>query len=122
MSDLLHREIALLRQQVEERDETILQLREKLIGAFKLPDWVPGLSPHEEALLRLLVSRERVSNDMMAIAINADADTVYNMVRIYVRKLRVKLGPLGVQIVNEWGRGYHLDPASRERLSPPRAA
>lgn len=124
MTDMLHRQIATLREQVDERDETIRQLREMLAETAPLPEWMPHLSNTEEALLRLLWRRERVHTAalLMLIGESESLGRPDNKLKVYICKLRRKLGPIGINIVCDWGHGYHLDSASRERLSGALAA
>lgn len=116
MSDHRDRTIAMLREQIEERDETIRQLRAELSHEGALPDWLPRLTKLEDAVFRRLLKRGRISRDELANLMNEEVSSPYNQGSVYIHRLRRKLDPVGVKIVTDWWRGYYLDDASVDRL------
>lgn len=117
MSDTLHRQIALLRGQLDERDETIRQLRSQLIEKAPLPSWLPRLTRQEEQLFRLLWKRDGVVPHGTIQSILPDyVDDARNQVSVCMVRLRRKLAGTGISITNVHSRGYQLTGTGVERL------
>lgn len=105
-----------LREQLEERDETIRQLRAQLSETAPLPSWVPHMSGHEETMFRLLWKREFVSREVLQSQFGEEVANPQNMMNAYIMRLRRKLGSVGITIENIHSRGYRLDDQSRSLL------
>ena len=99
-----------LRDKLDERDETIRQLRERLDARPDLPDWLPHLTTTERRLLVLLSDGRLHSKDQLFEAmypVEADAPEE-KIIDVFVCKLRRKLDPLEIFIETHWSRGYRL--------------
>lgn len=101
-----------LRADLDEAHETIRQLRETMLPVDPLPSWAPSdLTRTEEALLRILLTREIVGTDAFDAAIPhgilRDGVESDQRLRVYVHRLRRKLSPIG--ILTAHSRGYTLD-------------
>ncbi|QND67656.1 winged helix-turn-helix domain-containing protein [Mesorhizobium loti] len=86
------------------------QIEELLAPAVSVPlEW--GLSLTESRLYACLAAREMASKKMIMDAIYGDridgCDDPH-IVSTHVYKLRPKLKPAGIEIVNVFGRGYSL--------------
>lgn len=110
-----------------ERSETELEAARLEISVLKarlsapvepLPEW--RLSGQLTILFRALMAQRMARRQMLIGALYPDPDDepedVENLLRVQIRKLRLKLGPLGVQVHNAWGQGYFFDAATRARL------
>ena len=108
---------------VEELEETVRQLKADLYGDGWRPPYELGLTAAEETILRTLYRHERtVSYEMLYAATrgikkNSNADVDGDVIKVHLSKIRTKLRPYKIQIGTNWGRGYYLVPASRERLA-----
>lgn len=72
-----------------------------------------------EGMLRVLMRQERVSHDEMRRAydpLKLDYECNDNNKRQLVRRLRLELRPLGVEIENIWGWGYRISPEGKARV------
>ncbi|MGE0289287.1 MAG: helix-turn-helix domain-containing protein [Bradyrhizobium sp.] len=108
---MLETENARLRAEVED-------LRRLLAGGYEPPvGW--GLVNAEVRVLRALISRAIASKEMLYEALYHDSDEepALATVESHVSKLRRKIEPHGISIINERFRGYRLDEAGRQRLS-----
>lgn len=100
--------------------ERVRQLETALIGDGALPPNLPHLTPSQEIVLRLLMGHDLVSRDMLMAALYdhrrremAGEETAL----VFLKQLRARLKPLGIEIRNDYGRGWFLPNASRERLA-----
>lgn len=116
MTDIA-KENARLRDRVDELEETVRQLRALASEARPLPQWVPYLTRREETMLRLFLARESVSIEAMETVIHDGDAKSYNLLSVYVFKLRSKLAKFGVTIKTLHGRGYSLTPESKALFS-----
>lgn len=74
-----------------------------------------GLTVAQADLAGLLLSRQLVTLDTWNIA--RGREYIGNkMLSICVHHLRVKLAPHGISIKTDYGRGYFMEPADKERL------
>lgn len=123
MSDLQDRQIALLREQVEERDETIRQLRGQLAPSIDdLPSWLPPLTKHQRKFICALHSGRVVTKQMqLDIIYDGSADTPDPAILgAFACQLRKRLAGTPIKIETVWGLGYRLAPESVELLWPSR--
>ena len=110
----LERVIARQRRKLEEQDEVIRQLREKLEPApFLMPSWVPHLTTKMEALLVALSDgRLHSKSSLMDVLYDHEADAPDDkIIDVFVCKLRRALKGR-ITIKTEWGRGYRMLPES----------
>ena len=95
----------------------VRQLRDALgIGLRWPPEW--NLSPRETALLGVLVSRELATRDAMMCGLYGDEPDppCERIVKVFVCRLRRKLGPRGFTIVTRRGHGLMMPVEQRARL------
>jgi DNA-binding response OmpR family regulator len=112
--ELLQRQNRELREQLEERDETIRQLREAASSGIAIPEWMPHLTATERLMLAIFAdgkvhSRENVMDRLYGDRTEAP---ISKIVDVYIIRLRRKLAPLGIQIETLWGQGWRLTPES----------
>lgn len=122
---LLEKQNCKLREEIEERDETIRQLRAELSGPDELPGWLPHLTGRESDFLRVLASRDRLlTKEALYVAVYGSTDNGPDLkiVDVIICKLRRKLIDHGIIIETVWGQGYKLDRDSRQLLLPRAAA
>lgn len=121
--EILTRQNKQLREKVAELEETIRQMHELQRGAGDLPTWLPHLTRTQESFLRALRdSRQEVaSRDYLMQAIyeakyeNVTPDV--KIIDVMICKLRRKLRGTGVEILTNWGRGYHLTAETKALLN-----
>lgn len=82
---------------------------------------IPRLSPSERIIAWRLTEQRLVSVDEMTLALwgrRADGGAEYatGAICLWVHKLRQKLEPFGVKIINEYGRGYRVPREQQARL------
>lgn len=110
-----------------ERTETELEAARLEISALKaricipvdpLPEW--RLSGQLTILFSVLMAHRVAKRAVLISALYPNPDDepedVENLLRVQIRKLRLKLGPLGIEVHNAWGQGYFFDAATRARL------
>lgn len=122
MFDLLHREIARLRDELAERDETIRQLREALAGPpHRFPrEW--GLKPQGYAILNALyhAKHEWVQAKALFSAVrgldDGEVQEPSTWLRPRLSQIRRKLP--AIQIEGRRLVGYRLTPSDRAFLAP----
>ena len=102
-----------LRDRVEELEETVRQLRAASQEQAPLPAWLPYLTNNEEAVLRLFIARDTVTMDALLVLLGDVTSYDSNLLRVYVFKLRHKLGPHGVTFETYRSRGYRMSAASK---------
>ena len=104
-------EIARLRAAIEERDETIRQLKAMVADeAIVIPaGW--RLTRTEARIFRLLARRETAQLDLLLDALwgdNLDIDDPERTLRVHVSRLRRKLRTTGLDVRSDRGLGYSL--------------
>ncbi len=82
---------------------------------------IQRLSPAERIIAWRLTEQRLVSVDELTLALwghRADGGAEYatGAIGIWVHKLRQKLEPFGVMIINEYGRGYRVPREQQARL------
>lgn len=117
-----HTEIAMLRSSLATAQETIQQLREAIQpkGIIFPPLW--GLTGSEDRILRAIynaspavASYER----LMLVLYSGDPgdDPSVEILKVFVSRIRKKLAPYRVGILNKHGHGYIMEPGSKQRLA-----
>lgn len=109
-----------LQDQLDQAHERIAQLEEMLGLDTEFPLSL-ALTPTEAQLLGLLLRRPIVSVEMFDTVLYGGrpdilkSDPRTNMA-VYVHRLRQKLKPHGIPIVNVWSRGHRLTDDGRRKL------
>ena len=102
--------IAAQRDTIDELKEQVRQLKKLLVPPFVTPvEW--GLTAQQQTLFCMLLKRDLVTRDMFnAVAITRPStkNTSNQCCDMAVYHLRKKLKKFGVQVKNEWGRGWRL--------------
>ncbi len=102
---------------LQEDKRTLLEL---LADAGKKPP-IEGLSPSEARILSALLRNERMSREaLMAISQSTAQDM--KIVDVWICKLRKKIKPLGLEILNIWGEGYFIPREMRDEMKAKQAA
>lgn len=110
----------------DELEETIRQLKSGLdeVEFYRPETWPTKLTPAERAICNLLLSSapnrifsyenifQATRDTGRAWANERDTDNM--LIKVLIWKVRTKLKPFGVEIVNIWGKGYYMPPESRE--------
>lgn len=97
------------REHIEQLEEEVRQLRALLMPVFvPPPEW--NLTKAEVDLLRLLATRPFVTPDIAATAIEIDRPTL----GVLIYRLRKKVAE--VEIKNDRGRGYYVEPWHKELI------
>lgn len=113
--DTLHREIAKLRERIDELEEENRQLKQRSVPDAVFPmRW--RLTEREDTFLRVLLAAPGVSSreTLLDAAYNQNADTPeLKIVDVFICKLRKKLAPDGIAITTVWGRGFWLEPPGK---------
>lgn len=98
------------RDTIDELKEQVRQLKKLLVPPFVTPvEW--GLTAQQQTLFCMLLKRDLVTRDMFnAVAITRPStkNTSNQCSDMAVYHLRKKLKKYGIQIKNEWGRGWRL--------------
>lgn len=110
-----------------ERAETDLEAARIEISALKarlptdtepLPEW--RLSGQLTILFRGLMAHRVATREILICALYPDPDDepddAENLLRVQIRKLRLTLRPLGVQVQNAWGQGYFFSASAKAQL------
>lgn len=114
--DSLHKEIAHLRQELDEKDCKIRYLEELMLQ----PDvelrnhW--HLTETEDKILRILLSggiKSRTTFMTLVYDFREPGDRVLD---VFIAHLRQKLAPDGIEIRTIWGRGYRIDDVDIARI------
>lgn len=96
-------------------EEQIIQLKALLAPPLEFPpDW--KLTRAETRVLRTMMAApdgRRSSEQIHAAVSGDDPETMPKIIHVYVCRLRQKLKPYGVSIVNIFGFGYRLMPESK---------
>lgn len=100
-----------LREENDELQETVRQLREQLAGETEpLPEGLPHLTRREAAALRAIMRRGAITRSALYAAIyGTDADIDEKLIDVWVCKLRRKLSGTGIRIATDWGRGFRVE-------------
>ncbi len=94
-------------EKIEELEGQVRQLKKLLVPVFITPiEW--GLTRKQQALFSMLLTRDLVTRDMLDAAAIAGASSTPNYGNVIIYQLRKKLKKFGVQVKNEWGRGWRL--------------
>ena len=94
-------------EKIEELEGQVRQLKKLLVPAFVTPiEW--GLTRKQQALFSMLLTRDLVTRDMLDAAAITGASSTPNYGNVILYQLRKKLKKFGVQVKNEWGRGWRL--------------
>lgn len=109
----------LLTRENDELRERVAQLEELLGMSFDAPAFL-CLAESEAKLFGMLLAREAVTKDgaMHALyTLRTDADAVVDdkIIDVFVCKLRKKLEPFDLAIETNWGQGYFMTPAMKDR-------
>ena len=118
---LLQEQNRKLREEVEDLQETVRQLRASMAGD-DLPDWLPHLTPGERRVIAALRPGRLVGYEQLVELVwpgREEPDTARDILKVWVCRLRQKLFPLGIRINTLWGQGYQITPASRDLLAAP---
>src|SRR5579872_2561825 len=90
---------------IEELEERIRQLSALALGKTLAPPAIWRLTPSEAVVIRLLAQRERVTVDTYFAAMEDakyDYDAAPAIFRVFVCKIRKKLAPFGVEIIQHY--------------------
>lgn len=125
--DALMRANKQLREENDLLKEQVAYLQSLLVADDPLPaEW--NLSPSEERLFRVLLSREVATRDVVIAAVywgKDEPETAAKCIDVNVSRMRKKLSAFGVEVKTIWGRGYCLPSDVRQqyrRSIPQRAA
>jgi len=104
----LEGEIRALREELAERDETIVQLRSLIVPGVRTPrEW--KLTPAEERLFIALTQRDLLTMDGCLLAAQQHTDSSSpSLVAVRICHLRRKVEAFGAKIGNSFGVGYFL--------------
>lgn len=108
------RTIARQRDRIEILEEENRQLRKVIVPVVCFPlGWKLTGSQHKllSALIRVPGC---LTLDQCWSALETDVDHSESLLNVQIMKLRRKVAPIGIKIVNRWGIGYELDASSRE--------
>ncbi len=71
----------------------------------------------EWKILHILLSRDLARHDaLFTLLYGGDSERGYEIIKVYVCKLRRKLAWLGVQIHVQWGEGYYMTKEDKEKV------
>lgn len=109
--------IARLREQIDELNETILQLRQQIRGPL-LPALPFKISPGQRIILRLLFNHAGliVPTERFIAGLDSSSLGPETLLKVLLVDLRRKLVPYGVKIHNEFDIGYWMSKADAEKL------
>ena len=109
-----------LRRLVEYQQVRIDELLERLAdlqGVEMVLPWGLHLTPRERAVATIMFKAAPNIVPIKSFDILLDPfgemQTVTNSVKVYIHRLRVLLGFLGIEIVNHWGVGYSISAEDR---------
>lgn len=95
---------------IAELEEEVRQLREALAPAHLLAPIEYKLTPAEQRLYSALAVGGVLPDERLEQAIGEGRIISEGLLRTHITKLRKKLRPFNVRIVNISGIGYYLDP------------
>ncbi len=105
--------VARLREQIDELNETILQLRQQIRGPL-LPPSPVKMRPQQRLLMQALLNHAGFVLPTERLA--AGLDSSKEVVKVLLVDLRRKLAPYDVKIHNEFDIGYWMSKADAEKL------
>jgi DNA-binding response OmpR family regulator len=118
--DPLHAEIAALRALVDTQAETIRQLKETLAGCPKVYPAAWEIRGQQRRLLQMLHTTKLplLSQEKLYVALyeGREVEIDIKIVDQQIFRLRRKLRPHGVEIINEWGQGFYIPSEGKARL------
>lgn len=99
-----------LKEENELLQEQVRQLRSILVDEATVVPLEYKLTRAEVMLYRHLSSRRLATYDSIAAVLYGTDDDVAssNTVSVFIHKIRKKLRPHGIEIINHWGRGYSI--------------
>jgi len=109
------------RERIEELEEEVrqlkIQIRDTLSPVTLFPlSW--GLTPTQERLLAALYrAAGSLTHEQCFAAIGSRADDMRSLVAVQISKLREKIKPLGLKVVNRWAIGFEMPPESKAIVS-----
>lgn len=116
MQNVLHVEIATLRRQLDEANETIRQMREvrevnPLLGVL-------GLTKNECEILSAIVDHGRISREQLFVRVwGARRDPPDpQIIDVHLCRIRKRLKPYGMRIKTLWGAGWEMSKDDCERV------
>lgn len=105
----LEQTVTTQRVRIEELEEELRQTREALsVSNMRFPhEW--NLTPAQQRLLLAFAKNPFLTHEQcfLAVAKNRQVDGD-GLVKVQITKLRHKVKPLGMTIVNRWGEGYEM--------------
>ncbi|WP_026784230.1 helix-turn-helix domain-containing protein [Pleomorphomonas koreensis] len=107
-ADMLREENDRLREQIA--------FLERALGLEFMPPVEWRLTPSEARVFGALCTRELMTRDVAMAVLYRDLakeEAYEKIVDVYICKMRKKLRPFGIEILNRWGVGYELTPESR---------
>ena len=108
----------LLTQENEELRDRVAQLEEALGMRFDAPAWM-GLTVNEAKLFGLLMARDAVTKSGamdVLYGLGPDADVAEEkIIDAFVCTLRKKLDPFEIPVETNWGQGYFMTEASKQK-------
>ncbi|WP_367278227.1 helix-turn-helix domain-containing protein [uncultured Alsobacter sp.] len=78
-----------------------------------------GLSPSEQKVMGVLLTREMATKDALMAALytaNGRDEAELKIVDVFICKMRKKLKPFAISITTVWAQGYALPPDIRRTL------
>lgn len=116
----LERQVEQLRDALGEAEERVRQLEELLAADLSHHPFVleAGLTRMESRILGALLRADVVSRERLMVVLYGALPSPPDdgVVNVWLCKLRRKLRPFGMGIVNRFAVGWSLDAAARERL------
>lgn len=110
--------VALLERENADLRERVAWLERCLLGTASYH--ILGLSAAEERVFGGLMSRDSFSKDQLltlAYSDKVDADLPdIKIIDVFVCKIRKKLKPFGFGITTIWGRGYAIEPRTKDAV------
>jgi DNA-binding response OmpR family regulator len=108
----------LLTKENDDLRDRIAQLEEVLGMNFDSPAFM-GLTAHEAKLFGMLMKRDAVTKagamDIL-YGLGPDADVAEEkIIDVFICKLRKKLDPFDIPVETNWGQGYFMTEASKQR-------
>lgn len=105
-----------LRKENEDLHEEVYFWKSQLSTDFEPPrEWL--FTPSEGMMFRVLLARPLVSRETFYSALyGPDVERDHKIIDVWLSRMRVKLKPFGIVVHSVWGRGWHLDEATRKRF------
>lgn len=117
MNEILHQEIAKLREQLADAEAQVQHLKNYFVETERYP--AKFKLSHKETLVlnRLRKTLGFCTHRQLNVAIGKEPSHTSKLVEVYIYWLRTKLSPFGVRIGNSYGEGYFMDETSRKNLN-----